>query len=83
MIWRSKSYANLPKLVGESFVKCNGCNYGTWENENLDHILCNFEFVSFAEEIRGKEGKLSDHYLVQNELVCSASNLNRVDIASI
>ena len=61
------SYADLPKLFGDSFVKTNGCDPTSPSWGCLDHILANFEFGSFTEEIYGKEAKLSDHFLIKNE----------------
>ena len=83
-IYRSKSYANLPNILspdfGSQFIKVNGCDV-TCKNEKwgcLDHILCNFEYTEFNEEILGKEDKLSDHLMVKNEFVSSHSNLKSI-----
>ena len=80
IIHRSRTYADLPNIFGSTFVKCNGC-LPTCKNEQwgcLDHILCNFEFVSFNEEIHGKEAKLSDHLMIKNEFISSHSNLKNI-----
>jgi len=63
------SYANLPKLFGDGFVKTNGCDQTSPSWGCLDHILVNFEFASFREQIFGREleSKLSDHFLIKNE----------------
>merc|ERR1712013_92705 len=63
------TYADLPKLFGDGFVKTNGCDQTSPSWGCLDHILANFEFSSFNEEIFGKEleVKLSDHFLIKNE----------------
>jgi len=63
------TYVNLPKLFGDSFVKTNGCDQTSPSWGCLDHILANFEFVSFNEQICGEElrSKLSDHFLIKNE----------------
>ena len=78
IIYRSKSYANLPNIFGNTFVKCNGCS-PTCKDEkwgSLDHLLVNFEFDHFKEELLGREDKLSDHLMVKTEFVSSHSNLN-------
>merc|ERR1719203_1240265 len=72
-IFKSRSYANIPKLMGDTFVKCNDC-LPTAVDETwgcLDHILANFEFEegSFKHETMGTEGGLSDHLLIKNEFM--------------
>jgi len=83
-IYRSKSYANLPNILspdfGSQFIKVNGCDV-TCKNQEwgcLDHILCNFEYTEFKEEILGKEDKLSDHLMVKNDFISSRSNLKSI-----
>jgi len=70
-IFKSRSYADIPKLMGDKFVKCNDCQPTAVETSwgCLDHILANFEFVegSFRHQTLGKDGGLSDHFLIKNE----------------
>jgi len=70
-IFKSRSYANIPKLLGEKWVKCNDCEPTAVDKSwgCLDHILVNFEVnqSTFKHQTLGTEGGMSDHLLIKNE----------------